>query len=182
MTPFFYPYFIKAFKKLKSDTFFETQIVNSEIKNQNGELIYSKSKIASPSHWSQTAIDIAASKYFRKNILAENSIFQLVQRIGLGIETSATMSKIFSSKKEIQSFKTEIEYLLLNQTAAFNSPVWFNCGLYEAYKIEIPVMRHGADTYLRYSIQVFNTQKDLDTLYDALKEIIANTELIRVNK
>ena len=136
MTPFFYPYFIKAFKKLKSDTFFETQIVNSEIKNQNGELIYSKSKIASPSHWSQTAIDIAASKYFRKNILAENSIFQLVQRIGLGIETSATMSKIFSSKKEIQSFKTEIEYLLLNQTAAFNSPVWFNCGLYEAYKIK----------------------------------------------
>lgn len=54
--------------------------------------------------------------------------------------------------------------------------------LYEAYKIEIPVMRHGSDTYLRYSIQVFNTQKDLDTLYDALKEIIANTELIQVNK
>lgn len=54
--------------------------------------------------------------------------------------------------------------------------------LYEAYKIEIPVMRHGTDTYLRYSIQVFNTQKDLDILYDALKEIIANTELIQVSK
>ena len=52
--------------------------------------------------------------------------------------------------------------------------------LFEAYKIEIPVMRHGAATYLRYSIQVFNTQKDLDILYDALKEIIANTELIQV--
>ncbi len=52
--------------------------------------------------------------------------------------------------------------------------------LFEAYKIEVPVMRHGADTYLRYSIQVFNTQKDLDTLYNALKEIIANTELINV--
>lgn len=52
--------------------------------------------------------------------------------------------------------------------------------LFEAYKIEIPVMRHGADVYLRYSIQVFNTQKDLDTLYDALKEIIANTELIQI--
>lgn len=52
--------------------------------------------------------------------------------------------------------------------------------LFEAYKIEIPVMRHGNDVYLRYSIQVFNTQKDLDTLYDALKEIIANTELIQI--
>jgi isopenicillin-N epimerase len=54
--------------------------------------------------------------------------------------------------------------------------------LFEAYKIEIPVMRHGTATYLRYSIQVFNTQKDLDTLYDALKEIIANTELIQIGK
>jgi len=52
--------------------------------------------------------------------------------------------------------------------------------LFEAYKIEIPVMRHGTDVYLRYSIQAFNTQKDLDTLYDALKEIIANTELIQI--
>lgn len=51
--------------------------------------------------------------------------------------------------------------------------------LFEAYKIEIPVMRHGNDVYLRYSIQVFNSQKDLDALYDALKEIIANTELIQ---
>ena len=52
--------------------------------------------------------------------------------------------------------------------------------LFEAYKIEIPIMRHGADVYLRYSIQVFNTQKDLDALYNALKEIIANTQLIQV--
>ena len=34
--------------------------------------------------------------------------------------------------------------------------------LFEAYKIEVPVMRHGSDVYLRYSVQVFNTQKDLD--------------------
>jgi isopenicillin-N epimerase len=52
--------------------------------------------------------------------------------------------------------------------------------LFEAYKIEIPVMRHGTDVYLRYSVQVFNTQKDLDTLYNALKEIIENTELIQI--
>ncbi len=54
--------------------------------------------------------------------------------------------------------------------------------LFEAYKIEIPVMRHGNDVYLRYSIQVFNSQKDLDKLYDALKEIIANTELIQIKE
>ncbi len=50
--------------------------------------------------------------------------------------------------------------------------------LYTKYKIEIPVMRHGNKVYLRYSIQAFNTQKDLDTLFDALKNIKQTTNLI----
>ncbi|WP_457832631.1 hypothetical protein, partial [Staphylococcus aureus] len=41
---------------------------------------------------------------------------------------------------------------------------------FDKYKIEIPVMRHGNDVYLRYSIQAFNTQEDLDILYEAVKE------------
>lgn len=49
--------------------------------------------------------------------------------------------------------------------------------LYEKYKIEIPVMRHGDRVFIRYSIQAFNTQADLDKLYDALKEIL-NSPLI----
>ncbi|MES2567701.1 MAG: aminotransferase class V-fold PLP-dependent enzyme [Bacteroidota bacterium] len=61
-----------------------------------------------------------------------------------------------------------------------NEPETLQRNLFEAYKIEIPVMRHGSKTYLRFSIQVFNTQTDLDHLYDALKEIIANTELIQI--
>lgn len=32
-------------------------------------------------------------------------------------------------------------------------------------------MRHGNDVYLRYSIQAFNTQEDLDVLYEAVKEL-----------
>lgn len=61
-----------------------------------------------------------------------------------------------------------------------SEPETLQRNLFEAYKIEIPVMRHDNDVYLRYSIQVFNTQKDLDTLYNALKEIIENTELIQI--
>ena len=43
--------------------------------------------------------------------------------------------------------------------------------LYTKYKIQVPVMPHGDKFYLRYSIQAFNTNEDLDKLYDALKEI-----------
>ena len=41
--------------------------------------------------------------------------------------------------------------------------------LYEKYKIEIPVMRQDDKIFLRYSINAFNDQNDLDKLYNALK-------------
>jgi isopenicillin-N epimerase len=50
--------------------------------------------------------------------------------------------------------------------------------LFEKYNIEIPVMRLGDQLFLRYSIQGFNTQDDLNTLHTALKEIITETDLI----
>lgn len=43
--------------------------------------------------------------------------------------------------------------------------------LYEKYNIEIPVMRHGDKVYIRYSINAFNTQEDLDKLYEALQKV-----------
>jgi len=43
--------------------------------------------------------------------------------------------------------------------------------LFSHYKIEVPVMRHDDKVYLRYSVQVYNTQEQYDKLYDALKEL-----------
>ena len=51
--------------------------------------------------------------------------------------------------------------------------------LFEKYKIEIPVSRQGDKKFIRYSIQAFNSQEDLDKLYDALREIIKQTDLIK---
>lgn len=39
------------------------------------------------------------------------------------------------------------------------------------YKIEIPVMRHGEKVYLRFSINGFNTQQDLDVLMSSIKDL-----------
>ncbi|MBL7930481.1 MAG: aminotransferase class V-fold PLP-dependent enzyme [Bacteroidia bacterium] len=52
--------------------------------------------------------------------------------------------------------------------------------LFQTYSIEIPVMRQDDKTYLRYSINAFNTQNDLDRLYVALKEILEVTDFIEV--
>lgn len=50
--------------------------------------------------------------------------------------------------------------------------------LFEKYKIEIPVMRQDERVLIRYSINAFNSQKDLDTLFNALSDIVATTALL----
>jgi isopenicillin-N epimerase len=52
--------------------------------------------------------------------------------------------------------------------------------LYSKYKIQIPVMPLNGNIYLRYSINAYNTQEDLDILYKALEDIIKTTDLIAV--
>lgn len=50
--------------------------------------------------------------------------------------------------------------------------------LYEQYRIEVPVMRQEERVFLRYSLNGFNDQADLDRLYEAVKEIIDTGSLV----
>lgn len=50
--------------------------------------------------------------------------------------------------------------------------------LYDQYKIQIPVMPLNDKVYLRYSINAYNTQEDLEVLYRALEDILKTTDLI----
>jgi isopenicillin-N epimerase len=50
--------------------------------------------------------------------------------------------------------------------------------LYDKYKIQIPVMPLNDKVYLRYSINAYNTQEDLEVLYRALEDILKTTDLI----
>ena len=61
-----------------------------------------------------------------------------------------------------------------------NEPEKLQRNLFENYKIEIPIMRQGDKIFIRYSIQAFNTQADLDKLASALEEIISTTDLINI--
>lgn len=50
--------------------------------------------------------------------------------------------------------------------------------LFEKYKIEIPIMQHGLDSYIRFSFQAFNTEKEIEYLIQSLYEIQKHTHLI----
>ncbi len=46
--------------------------------------------------------------------------------------------------------------------------------LFTKHNIEVPLFRQGNQVLIRYSINGFNTQEDLDALFEALKELMDN--------
>jgi isopenicillin-N epimerase len=58
------------------------------------------------------------------------------------------------------------------------NPVSLQKQLFERYRIEIPVAVQNGESYLRYSIQAFNSQKDLNSLYLALEEILKEGQFL----
>jgi isopenicillin-N epimerase len=45
--------------------------------------------------------------------------------------------------------------------------------IYDEYKIEIPIMRQGNKAYMRFSINAFNDQNDLDKLFEMIKSVLS---------
>jgi len=94
-----------------------------------------------PKSWSQLATDIVVSKYFRKAGVPgagnETSVKQVVTRIARSIRRAGeALGGYFASAEDAEAFEMELTYLLVTQRVAFNSPVWFNCGLFHEYGIE----------------------------------------------
>jgi ribonucleoside-diphosphate reductase alpha chain len=85
-----------------------------------------------PVGWSQNATNIVAQKYFRGPLGAperESSVRQLVSRVVDTIRGWGEKNHYFATEKDAQVFADELTHLLVNQKAAFNSPVWFNVGV-----------------------------------------------------
>ncbi|NUM88925.1 MAG: vitamin B12-dependent ribonucleotide reductase [Bdellovibrionales bacterium] len=111
----------------------------SKIKNPDGSIVFETKDAEIPSDWSQLASDIAISKYFRKAGVprtgSETSVKQLVYRIAHTIREHGENNSYFASAADADAFEAELSYLMVTQRGAFNSPVWFNVGLYHRYGI-----------------------------------------------
>ena len=112
---------------------------SSLITEPDGKVIFQQDNIEVPKSWSQLATDILASKYFKKAMVPgtgkEISVKQTVSRIAYTIRTYGEEQGYFD-KKTAQVFEDELTHILINQKAAFNSPVWFNVGLFHKYGIK----------------------------------------------
>jgi len=134
----FAPHFIKAGENPYNQVKWVKR--SSQIGGTGGEVVFAMEGVEVPESWSQLATDIAVSKYFRKaGVLktgGETSVRQLVHRVARTIRAAGEkFGGYFATAQDAEQFEKELVHILLHQKGAFNSPVWFNCGLFHEYGI-----------------------------------------------
>src|SRR5712672_634387 len=116
----------------------------AEITDDGGKIIFKQDNIEVPADWSELATKIAVSKYFYGDIAngtdpekggRETSVRQLIHRVTRTIADWGLLDGYFADAQTADLFYDELTWLCLNQHGAFNSPVWFNVGLYQQYGI-----------------------------------------------
>ncbi|MCR8547191.1 vitamin B12-dependent ribonucleotide reductase [Salipiger sp. P9] len=144
---------------------------SSEIRNPDGSTVFKLDTLEVPAKWSQVASDVIAQKYFRKagvptelKKVAEKGVPEFLWRSAPANsdtprtgETSAKQvfdrlagawaywgwkGGYFSTEADAQAYYDEMRHMLASQTAAPNSPQWFNTGLHWAYGIDGPGQGH----------------------------------------
>ncbi|HEV7481831.1 MAG TPA: vitamin B12-dependent ribonucleotide reductase, partial [Solirubrobacterales bacterium] len=113
-----------------------------------------------PKSWSQNATNIVAQKYFRGQLGSperESSVKQMIGRVAGTISNWGREGGYFASADDADAFEMELTSILLNQKAAFNSPVWFNVGFEETPQCSACFILSVEDTM--ESILAWNTKE-----------------------
>jgi ribonucleoside-diphosphate reductase alpha chain len=101
---------------------------------RDGTTAFEQRDLEFPTTWSQNATNIVAQKYFRGPLgtsQREHSVRQMVDRVAGTITRWGAKDGYFATDTDAEAFQAELTHLLVNQKAAFNSPVWFNVGVEE---------------------------------------------------
>src|SRR5436190_17480068 len=109
----------------------------AEITDDSGKVIFKQENVEVPKSWSVLATKVVVSKYFygeQNTSERETSVRQLVHRICRTIADWGIKDGYFT-KADGEIFYEELTWLCVNQYGAFNSPVWFNVGLFHQYGI-----------------------------------------------
>lgn len=125
--------FFKASEVLAGMRWVRRQV---RITDAEGKVLDQMENVEAPEAWSQQAVNIVAHQYFRHRPArgaSEQSVRALVHRVVATIRKSGEAQGYFASRADAERFEAELTFLILTQRASFNSPVWFNCGLWHEY-------------------------------------------------
>lgn len=117
----------------------EWDLRTAAIKGENGEVLFEQTACEIPAAWSQLATNVVVSKYFYGEIHTpqrEHSVKQLVHRVCRTIADWGIKDGYFSTPADGERFYRDLSWMCVHQHGAFNSPVWFNVGLYNQYGVK----------------------------------------------
>ncbi|HYE59095.1 MAG TPA: intein-containing adenosylcobalamin-dependent ribonucleoside-diphosphate reductase, partial [Rhodothermales bacterium] len=115
------------------------------IRGGGGKTVFEQKGVEFPAAWSALATNVVASKYFYGDLARsgedpgkggrESSLRQLIGRVTRTIADWGQEAGYFATKADADRFYDELTWLCLHQYGSFNSPVWFNVGLYHQYGV-----------------------------------------------
>ena len=111
---------------------------SAQIKDESGGLLFEQEDCEIPSSWTQLATNVVVSKYFygeNGTDERERSVRQLIYRVTRTIADWGVADNYFQTPEDGERFYRDLSWLCLHQHGAFNSPVWFNVGLYHQYDV-----------------------------------------------
>ena len=117
----------------------EWDLRSAAIKGESGEVLFEQRECEVPATWSQLATNVVVSKYFYGEVKTperETSVRQLIHRVCRTIADWGAADGYFAGAEDGERFYRELVWLCLHQHAAFNSPVWFNVGLFHQYGVK----------------------------------------------
>ncbi len=159
----------------------------SRILGLNGEVLHNIASVEAPLSWSDQAVNIVARQYFRKSLpdgTAETSVRALIFRVVDAICSFGLAREVFETKQDAQNFADHLTSLIIDQRASFNSPVWFNCGLWQSYKVvgnpgnwawdfdedrAVP-MQNGFERPQSSACFIQSIDDDLNSIFDLVKK------------
>ena len=131
--PYFCPTDVDPFDTVEWD------LRTAQIKDENGGVLFEQNDCQVPVDWSALATNVVVSKYFYGEPGTperETSVRQVIHRVARTIADWGTQDGYFASPADGENFYRELTWLCLHQHGAFNSPVWFNVGLYHQYGVK----------------------------------------------
>ena len=117
----------------------EWELRTAAIKGEDGKVLFEQPACEIPASWSQLATNVVVSKYFYGEIHTperEHSVKQLVHRVARTIADWGVKDGYFNTREDGENFYRDLAWLCVHQHGAFNSPVWFNVGLYNQYGVK----------------------------------------------
>jgi len=132
------------------------------IKDENGKVLFEQTNCEVPKDWSPLATNVVVSKYFYGEPGTperETSVRQVIHRVSRTIADWGIKDGYFATPADGETFYRELTWLCLHQHGCFNSPVWFNVGLYHQYGVK------GSQGNYRWDVETQSIRRP-DTPYE----------------